>query len=48
MAQQQREEHERGPEALLEARCPPYSHSYSARDVSLYALGVGCGAADLK
>ncbi|GBF96964.1 hypothetical protein Rsub_09044 [Raphidocelis subcapitata] len=36
------------PEGLLDALFPSYSHSYSARDVCLYALGVGCGAADLR
>jgi hypothetical protein len=39
---------ERGADALLEARCPTYSHTYTPRDVCLYALGVGAGAADLR
>jgi multifunctional beta-oxidation protein len=28
-------------------RLGSYSHDYSERDVALYALGLGCGAADL-
>jgi hypothetical protein len=37
-----------GTEGLLDALFPAHRHAYSARDVCLYALGVGCGAADLR
>ena len=43
---QQQQEH--GVQALMDAIYPTYRHSYSERDVCLYALGVGCGAADLR
>lgn len=36
------------PQALLEVKLPTYRHTYTPRDLCIYALGVGCGAADLK
>lgn len=35
-------------ERLLEAQYPTYRHAYAPRDLALYALGLGCGAADLR
>lgn len=35
-------------ERLLSAEYPTYRHRYTSRDLSLYALGLGCGAADLR
>ncbi|KAI8471637.1 MAG: hydroxysteroid dehydrogenase [Monoraphidium minutum] len=36
------------PQALLQLRLPTYRHTYTERDLCLYALGVGCGAGDLR
>jgi acyl dehydratase len=33
---------------LFSAHFPTYRHSYTKRDVALYALGVGCGAKELR
>jgi hypothetical protein len=35
-------------DALLDVKFPTHSHTYTPRDCCLYALGVGCGAADLR
>jgi len=35
-------------ETILDARFSTYAHTYTPRDLSLYALGVGCGAKDLR
>ncbi|WIA35514.1 hypothetical protein OEZ86_003941 [Tetradesmus obliquus] len=35
-------------ESLLTKRLGSYTHEYTERDLSLYALGLGCGVDDLK
>ena len=34
--------------SLLTKRLGTYTHDYNERDLALYALGLGCTAADLK
>jgi hypothetical protein len=44
----QHQDEMKDPQLLLQLRLPAYRHNYTPRDLCLYALGVGCGAADLR